>query len=378
MDKKFDDIRPYTDSEASDALKRVSQSEHLTNIAEFLFGKGVDAKLRPLLASLNSIDEFQAKVMADVVRSIIRKTSAGLEVSGVENVKNGRKHLLLSNHRDIVLDPSLIQLVLFENGLSTTEVAAGDNLIASPLIEDIFRSNRMVKVVRGGTPKEKYAFSELLSEYIRSSVESDRCSLWIAHRNGRAKDGIDQTSQGVLKMLSMSGKGDFIEDFTSLSIIPIAISYQFEPCDFLRARELYLKARDGKYVKAPGEDTESILTGVGQNKGRISLNFAPEITRDVIEQCAQGSKNERFQNIGDVIDERIRKAYKLWDNNFIAYDLLHQTDKYASEYTQEAKSTFIAYMKKGLSDIVRKDPSIEAEKLEAIYLSIYANPVCRL
>ncbi len=377
MDKKFDDIRPYTDSEASDALKRVSENENLTNIANFLFGPGGDVRLRPLLASLDSIDEFPSKVMADVMRSIVRKTSAGFEVKGIENVKNGRKHLLLSNHRDIVLDPALIQLVLFENGLSTTEVCAGDNLIATPFIEDIFRSNRMVKVVRGGTPKEKYAFSMLLSEYIRDCVESGRCSLWIAHRNGRAKDGIDQTSQGVLKMLLMSGKGNFIEDFDSLSIVPIGISYQFEPCDFLRARELYIKARDGKYTKAPGEDTVSILTGVSQNKGKISLVFAPEITREEIEACGRDSKNERFQKMGDIIDKRICQAYKLWDNNYIAHDLLHNTDKYSSEYTREAKDAFVAYMEKGLSEIVRKDPSIEADKLKEIYLGIYANPISR-
>ncbi len=375
MESKFDNIRPYTDNEAAEALKRVAESDSLKNIVDFVFGPGKEVPVRHLLSSLNSIDEFQAKVMADVVRSIIKKTTTELIINGVENVKNGHKHLLLSNHRDIVLDPAIIQLVLFENGLSTTEIAAGDNLIASPLIEDIFRSNRMVKVIRGGSPKETYTSSVLLSEYIRDCVESNRCGLWIAHRNGRAKDGLDKTSQGVLKMLAMSGKGDFIEDFTSLSIIPVGISYQFEPCDFMKALELYKTARDGKYVKAPGEDTASILKGISQNKGRVCLTFAPEISREEIEECGQGTKNDRFLKMGDIIDERIHAAYKLWDNNYIAYDMLHGTDRYASEYTVEAKQTFVEYMEKGLSEIVRKDPSVEYAKLKEIYLSIYANPI---
>lgn len=375
MESKFDNIRPYTDSEASEALKRVAGSDSLKNIVDFVFGPGKEVPVRHLLSSLNSIDEFQAKVMADVVRSIIKKTTTELIINGVENVKNGHKHLLLSNHRDIVLDPAIIQLVLFENGLSTTEIAAGDNLIASPLIEDIFRSNRMVKVIRGGSPKETYTSSVLLSEYIRDCVESNRCGLWIAHRNGRAKDGLDKTSQGVLKMLAMSGKGDFIEDFTSLSIIPVGISYQFEPCDFMKALELYKTARDGKYVKAPGEDTASILKGISQNKGRVCLTFASEISHEEIEECGQGTKNDRFLKMGDIIDERIHAAYKLWDNNYIAYDMLHGTDRYVSEYTAEAKQTFVEYMEKGLSEIVQKDPSVEYAKLKEIYLSIYANPI---
>ncbi len=375
MESKFDNIRPYTDSEASEALKRVAESENLKNIVDFVFGPGKDVPVRMLLSSLDSIDEFQAKVMADVVRSIIKKTSTDLIINGIENVKNGHKHVLLSNHRDIVLDPAIIQLVLFENGLSTTEIAAGDNLIASPLIEDIFRSNRMVKVIRGGSPKEIYTSSNLLSEYIRECVESDRCGLWIAHRNGRAKDGIDKTSQGVLKMLAMSGKGDFIEDFASLSIIPIGISYQFEPCDFMRALELYKTVRDGKYVKAPGEDTASIIKGISQNKGSICLTFAPEISREEIEECGQGSKNDRFLKMGEIIDKRIHAAYKLWDNNYIAYDLLHSTDRYVSEYDAKAKHIFVDYMEKGLSEIAQKDPSVEYDKLRDIYLSIYANPI---
>ncbi len=377
MESKFDNIRPYTDSEAAEALKRVAESESLKNIVDFVFGPGKEAPVRMLLSSLNSIDEFQAKVMADVVRSIIKKTSTELIINGVENVKNGHKHLLLSNHRDIVLDPAIIQLVLFENGLSTTEVAAGDNLIASPLIEDIFRSNRMVKVIRGGSPKETYTSSVLLSEYIRECIESDRCGLWIAHRNGRAKDGLDKTSQGVLKMLAMSGSGDFIEDFASLSIIPVGISYQFEPCDFMKALELYKTARDGKYVKAPGEDTASILKGISQNKGGICLTFAPEISRDEIVECGQGTKNDRFLKMGDIIDERIHAAYKLWDNNYIAYDMLHGTDSHADKYDDQAKRTFVDYMEKGLSEIVQKDPSVEYAKLKEIYLSIYANPIAQ-
>ena len=215
MNHNFDNIRPYTDEETSQALKRMAAAPELSAISTFLNGPGQDKEdaLRALLRGLRTIDEFQARVMAGVIRSILHRTSTSLDVKGLDNVMDGRKHVLMSNHRDIILDPAIMQLILFDSGAPTTEIAVGDNLIANSLIEDIFRSNRMIKVVRGGTPREKYMASSMLSSYMRSNIASGRCSVWIAQRSGRSKDGCDATSQGVLKMLDMSGAGDFIKDF---------------------------------------------------------------------------------------------------------------------------------------------------------------------
>lgn len=379
MEGQFDNIRPYNDEQTREALKRIAKAPEITQVCEFLRGSGIEEEpLRKLLCSLDGIDDFQVKVMATVVRTVIAKTTKGVSTSGIENIKNGKKHIILSNHRDIMLDPSIIQLILFENGVSTTEIAVGDNLIANQFIEDAFRSNRMIKVTRGGTPREKYTASKLLSEYLRDCVVSDRCSAWIAQRNGRSKDGRDMTEQGLLKMFEMSGSGDFVKDFNELSILPVAISYQFEPCDFLKARELYITRKVGQYIKSPGEDTQSILIGLMQDKGKVSFDFSPEITLEEIQECAKLEKNEKFLALASVIDDRIRSNYKLWNNNYIAYDLLHASTRYSDKYTKEEKLYFVTYMEKGLSVILQKEPEIDAAELRNIFLSIYANPVeCR-
>ena len=326
MNQDYDSIRPYTDQETSIALKRVADAPELSAFSTFLFGPGEDREesLRALIRSIDTIDGFQARVMAGVIRSILQKTSTSLEVKGLEYVEDGRKHVLMSNHRDIILDPAIMQLILFDHKVSTTEIAVGDNLIANSLIEDIFRSNRMIKVVRGGNPREKYMASALLSSYMRENISSGRCSVWIAQRNGRSKDGCDATSQGVLKMLDMSGAGDFVKDFLEISVLPFVISYQLEPCDFLKARELYITRR-GQYVKKPGEDTHSIITGVTQDKGGIAFCFCPALTEGDIASCAAQGKNDRFRALASLIDSRICSNYRLWDTNYIALDILEGT-----------------------------------------------------
>ncbi|HIR32724.1 MAG TPA: 1-acyl-sn-glycerol-3-phosphate acyltransferase [Candidatus Coprenecus merdigallinarum] len=376
MNHNFDNIRPYTDEETSQALKRMAGAPELSAISTFLNGPGQDKEdaLRALLSGLRTIDEFQARVMAGVIRSILRRTSTSLEVEGLDNVMDGRKHVLMSNHRDIILDPAIMQLILFDSGAPTTEIAVGDNLIANSLIEDIFRSNRMIKVVRGGTPREKYMASSLLSSYMRSNIASGSCSVWIAQRSGRSKDGCDATSQGVLKMLDMSGAGDFIKDFLEISVLPFAISYQLEPCDFLKARELYITRR-GQYVKKPGEDTHSILTGVTQDKGGIAFHFCPALTEDDIASCAAQGKNDRFKALAALLDDRICSNYRLWDTNYIALDIMEGGTANSAQYTPEARTAFMERMEKGLSAIVEKDPDMDKDELREIFLSIYANPV---
>ena len=376
MNQDYDSIRPYTDQETSIALKRVADAPELSVFSTFLFGPGEDREesLRALIRSIDTIDGFQARVMAGVIRSILQKTSTSLEVKGLEYVEDGRKHVLMSNHRDIILDPAIMQLILFDHKVSTTEIAVGDNLIANSLIEDIFRSNRMIKVVRGGNPREKYMASALLSSYMRENISSGRCSVWIAQRNGRSKDGCDATSQGVLKMLDMSGAGDFVKDFLEISILPFVISYQLEPCDFLKARELYITRR-GQYVKKPGEDTHSIITGVTQDKGGIAFCFCPALTEGDISSCAAQGKNDRFRALASLIDSRICSNYRLWDTNYIALDILEGNTAGEDRYAPEAREAFIGRMEKGLSAIVEKDPDMDKDELREIFLSIYANPV---
>lgn len=370
---KFGDIRPYTDSEAVDAFKRMASDPHIEPITNYIKPGESPDNIRALLMSLTSVWDFQTKVMYGVMKSILKQSTSEVTYSGIENLKDGKTHLLISNHRDIILDPAIIQVLLYENKVHTTEIAVGDNLISSQFIEDITRSNGMIKVVRGGTPREIYTNSSHLSEYLRSNISSGRCSAWIAQRNGRTKDGNDATSQGLVKMLAMSGSGDFVSDYSDLNIVPISISYQYEPCDFLKARELYISRRE-QYVKQPGEDLQSMLTGLTQYKGGVHLNFAPALDRGAIERCAALDKNERYKAFAGLIDKDINSSFKLWNTNYIAKDILDNASAHTEHYTSGEKVSFTEYMNKGLSKIVEREPHIDIEELREIFLSIYANP----
>lgn len=261
--EKFNDIRPYKDDEIQAAMHRIAESPHISNIASYLY-PGIDVNMfKQLLMSCSTVDDFQKKVMRNVVQKIVSGTMKNLTHSGTENFKEGRRYLLISNHRDIVLDSAVIQFLLNENGVPTTESAVGDNLITSPFIEDVIRSNKMIKVIRSTSPRELYMVSKTLSEYIRTNISQSNSSVWIAQRNGRTKDGLDMTEQGLLKMFDMSGKGDFANDFAELNIMPTSISYEYEPCDILKAVELFIKKRQ-KYIKGKDEDLNSIITGIMQ------------------------------------------------------------------------------------------------------------------
>ena len=369
---KFDDIRPYNDSEVHPALERIVANPLFSNVAQYLFPGQDENMFKQLLLSCNSKEDFQVKVMSQIVAKILHGTAKELTFSGLEHFEGGKKHLIVSNHRDIVLDSAIIQLILFKHGVDTTEIAVGDNLITSSFIEDITRSNKMIKVIRSSNPREVYTTSKVLSEYIRYNVSNQKSSIWIAQRNGRTKDGIDVTEQGLLKMFDMSGSGDFVKDFAELSILPTSISYEFEPCDIQKAVEMYVSKRQ-KYVKAEGEDLKSILTGIMQPKGNIHIAFNAPVSLEEIQEASQLDKNEKFKAICTAMDKKIVAEYKLWGNNYIAYDMLNGSNEYAQMYTTEQKAVFEGYMAKQLSAV--KLPDVDMDELKEIFLSIYANPV---
>ena len=369
---KFDDIRPYNDSEVHPALERIVANPLFSNVAQYLFPGQDENLFKQLLLSCNTKEDFQVKVMSQIVAKILHSTAKELTFSGLEHFEGGKKHLIVSNHRDIVLDSAIIQLILFKHGVDTTEIAVGDNLITSSFIEDITRSNKMIKVIRSSNPREVYTTSKVLSEYIRYNVSNQTSSVWIAQRNGRTKDGIDVTEQGLLKMFDMSGSGDFVKDFNELSILPTSISYEFEPCDIQKAVEMYVSKRQ-KYVKAEGEDLKSILTGIMQPKGNIHIAFNTPVSLEEIQEASQLDKNEKFKAVCTAMDKRIVAEYKLWGNNYIAYDMINGSNEYAQMYTAEQKAVFEGYMAKQLSAV--QLPDVDMDELKEIFLSIYANPV---
>ena len=281
---KFESISPYTDAEAVEALSKVADNPLVSQVSKYFFPDKEPGFLTGLLKNVKSVDEFQILVMSKVVEWVLAHTAHNFSYDGIKHIDPTRKFLAMSNHRDIILDPAITQLVLYRNNIPMTEIAVGDNLLTNPFIEYLIRSNRMIKVVRGISARELYLSSQLLSEYIRLNITTGKSSIWLAQRQGRTKDGADITEQGLLKMLDMSGKEDFLHNFKELNIIPLSISYEIEPCDVLKARELLI-SRTQKYVKADGEDLHSIITGIKQQKGNIHLHIGEQLTDEEIAQA---------------------------------------------------------------------------------------------
>lgn len=368
---EFESISPYTDAEASEALGKLADYPLVGQFSQQFFPEESPDFLKNVLKSIRTIDQFQVLVMQKFVRWVIDHKAHNFSYDGIANVSSEKKFLALSNHRDIILDPAITQLILHTNGLPMTEIAVGDNLITNKAIEYLIRSNRMIKVVRGISARELYLSSQLLSKYIRLNITEGRSSIWLAQRQGRTKNGYDITEQGLLKMLDMSGSNDFQQNFMELNITPMSISYEIEPCDILKARELVI-SRKHKYVKKDGEDLNSIVVGIMQDKGNIHLNIGKPLTEDEIAEAAKCDKNDRYQLIRHAVDVRVIEGYKLWKNNYIAYDIANHTFKYAEHYSQEDVEKFVSYMEHQL-DTVEKE--INREDLRRIFLDIYANPV---
>ena len=368
---EFESISPYTDAEASEALGKLADHPAVGIASQNFFPQESPEFLKNILKQIKTVDQFQEMVMSKFVQWVIDNKAHNFSYDGITNIDPDKKFLALSNHRDIILDPAITQLVLYNNGIPMTEIAVGDNLISSKEIEYLIRSNRMIKVIRGVSARELYLSSQLLSKYIRINITNQRRSIWLAQRQGRTKDGYDTTEQGLLKMLDMSGESDFQKNFEELNIIPMSISYEIEPCDILKAREIVI-SRTQKYVKAPGEDFNSIMVGIMQPKGNIHLHIGKPLTSEEIAAAACCDKNDRYQLIRNAVDKRVIEGYRLWPNNYVAYDVLRQTDKYAAYYTQEQKLQFLGYMEHQLGTV---EPEVNRDELREVFLGIYANPI---
>lgn len=372
---EFTDISPYTDAEAVEALGKLADHPAVVEVSKAIFPDKEPEFLRKILKSVKSIDEFQILVMNKAVEWVLSTTAHNFSYDGIGNLKkiNG-KFLAMSNHRDIILDPAITQVVLYRNAIPMTEIAVGSNLLTNKYIEYLIRSNRMIKVIRGINARQLYLSSQVLSKYIRECITSGRSSIWIAQREGRAKDGIDTTEQGLLKMLDMSGTADFTTNFEELNIVPLSISYEYEPCDILKARERLI-SRTQKYVKGSREDLISIMTGIEQQKGNIHLNIGSPLTHDEIEAASCCNKNDRYQAIRHAVDVRIIEGYKLWKTNYIGYDMVNHTFKYRDKYTPEDVAQFTDYVEHQLDKV---EKSLCRADLRDIFLGIYANPVVSL
>ena len=369
---EFNDIAPFNDEEAAAALSRLANHPNTPWISRYIFPDKPASFLAELLRNIHTVDEFQSIVMSKAVEWVISASMKNFTYAGIGNIKKLKgKYLAMSNHRDIILDPAIMQLVLNRNGLEPTEICVGDNLLKQKSVELLIRSNRMIKVIRGISARELYLSSQQLSKYIRESITSGHSSVWIAQRQGRTKDGIDVTEQGLLKMVDMSGTKDFVENFKEIQIVPISMSYEYEPCDIMKAREVLI-SRTQKYVKRELEDLESIILGIKQQKGNVHMNIDTPITEAEIIEASECDKNDRYKKMRYAVDRRVIQGYKLWKTNYMAYDWVNNTTKYSDHYDKADMEAFRAYVAGQLKLV---ESTLDHEELKDIFLHIYSNPV---
>ena len=370
MVNDFDDIRPYYEEEIPAAMQRLTDSDAFPLLASYVYPGVPLEEVRQRVRGFKTVREFQSDTMYKVNEQVIERSMTAFSGSGLEYLDPHKHYLYVSNHRDIMLDASLLQYFLLKNGFDTSEITFGANLMTSPTVIDIGKSNKMFRVERpGGDIKAFYRASLHLSEYIRYVIKEKGQSVWIAQRNGRTKDGRDATDQGIIKMFCMSEQRDKIKALAELNIVPIAVSYEWEPCDVLKTLELY-ESQFMRYTKKPGEDLNSILTGIMQPKGRVHLQLCDPITLDELMAFENQTSIEYNQKVARLLDRRINAAYRLYPNNYIAHDLLYGNMRYASMYTPQQREDFVRRMQR----LDRYD-TLDIERLREIYLGVYANPV---
>ena len=366
----FETLRPYYDNESGEVMKRIANYDSYHKAMAYLWPEMSKEQVIEKALNTKSPYEFQTGYMSEAIWKIVNSTSAGLTWSGLENLDRNKAYLYIANHRDILLDSAILQIILDKEEFETSEITFGSNLMDQGFITDFGRMNRMFTVKREGNVKELYDISRQLSAYIRHVIIDKNTSVWIAQRNGRTKDGNDITQTGLLKMLNMSGDKDFVKSFSELQIVPLTISFEYEPCDHLKVQELYLSSLHTKYVKAPGEDLNSILTGIKQAKGKIHVAFGKPIKEELLEIDKAVNENEKIKQLTAYIDKQIYQSYKLNAVNYIAYDLLNQTNVFENNYTSTEKESFLNYM-----DSKIKGMTGETDVLKNLFVTLYANPV---
>ncbi|MDA3881294.1 MAG: 1-acyl-sn-glycerol-3-phosphate acyltransferase [Prolixibacteraceae bacterium] len=368
---EFEDIRPFNDDEVNASLQQLVGDLSFQHIIKSLYPSEEAAqKILQLMATIQSADELQGEIMYPLLENIQARTTDGIFVSQMDMFNPEERYLFISNHRDIILDSAFLNVVMHKNGFSKTEIAIGDNLLIYNWIKLLVRLNRTFIVKRNLGIREQLSASQKLSAYIRYALIQKQESVWIAQREGRTKDGNDQTQSALLKMLNMSNKGSISDGFRELNIVPMAISYEIEPCAKSKVEELLNRKHTPDFAKTQQDDLKSMANGITQPKGRVSFGFGNPLNIRIDELTQGKSNNKAIQSITQYIDKRIYANYKLWPNNYIAADILSKNTIHNTHYTSAEKDDFVERMNKAISDL-----DFDRNESEEMYLNIYATPV---
>ena len=367
----FDDIRPFDDSEVNYYLRLLLEDEGFQHILEFIFKDQTKIdQIKLLLAHVHTIKDLQLKFVYQLVDDLIlKKSTDGLTYSGLDQLDKNTSYLFISNHRDIILDSAIMNFLIVLEGMNTTEIAIGNNLLIEKWIEYTVKLNRAFVVRRNLPVRELLMASKKLSEYIRRDVTQKNTSVWIAQREGRTKDGNDKTQLALLKMLNLSNIHEVGEGFKELRIVPLSISYEIEPCGISKVAELYKKQTEG-FEKTQEDDLRSMGEGLVRPKGHVHFGFGEPITSQIDLIGNDEPISTQIEKLAEIIDNKIYSSFKLWSNNYIAEDILNGTSNNLDQYTAEQFNRFAAMLDEAVELI-----SGEKDVIRNMFLQMYVNPL---
>lgn len=370
----FDDIRPLNNDEVKDAIEALVANEDFERAFRYIKPDLNWKEFSETMRSFKTKEDFKAKLAYEAVMMVANKTTFSLTISGRSRLPKDKKPcLFISNHRDIILDAAFLNVMLYDVSYGMTQVAIGDNLMIRPWIETLVRLNNSFIVKRGVSVRQMLDVSKKLSAYIRHTINETKESIWIAQREGRAKDSNDRTQGSVLKMLNMSGDGDIVSNIMDLNLFPVAISYEYDPCDFLKAKEFQMKRDDPDFVKCQRDDLLNMETGILNNKGRVHFTLTESINDQLAVLDRNMEKNELIAAIASVIDKEIYKHYRFYPCNYVAYDMLTGTKRFSGNYGLRDKKHFEEYLQGQLDKIVL--PNKDEAFLRTKILEMYTNPL---
>lgn len=376
QDYNFSDISPYDDSEFHSKMEQLVKEPGFLHAVNYTMPKeDVPALIDELLKIDNKYD-FQQKVMYPFLEMLANTTTSGISLGGIKYYNPSMNYVFLTNHRDIVLDASFLNLAFIRRGIPTSEVAIGNNLLIFDWITDLVRLNKSFIVKRNTGLREGLEAAKKLSAYIRHTILEKHESIWIAQREGRAKDSSDHTQESLVKMLAISGEGPFVEKLKELNIMPVSISYEFDPNDYLKAKEFLMRRRDPNFKKSQRDDLFSMETGLLQFKGKVHFQLTPRINQKLDQIGDFKDNNTAAKYVGAVIDNAIHRSYEIFPINYVAFDLLHKTNRFERKYTPEQKAEVEAYFDKQLNKVEIEDVTAEERDfMLEMMLVMYANPL---
>jgi hypothetical protein len=372
--KEFDDIRPWEEEDLPKVYDRLLSNEQFKSVIAYLYpGVPFETVAKKMRGCRNGL-EFQLAFSYDFIGNILKKASTGCEMNS-DKIDNTKRYTFVSNHRDIVLDSAILDKLLIDAKFTTTcEIAIGDNLLSLPWVKDLVRVNKSFIVERGLPMRQMLMSSKRLSEYMHFAINKKHENIWIAQREGRAKDSNDRTQEAILKMMTMGGEGSIVDRLKNLHIVPLAISYEYDPCDFLKAREFQLKRDVEGWKKGPQDDIISMQTGIMGYKGHVHYQCA-ECIDDFLDTIGTDvPKTDLYKIVAERIDKAIYNGYMLYPGNYIALDILNGSADFVDQfYTKEQKAKFETYIVGQLAKI--ELPSKDEEFLRERMLTMYANPL---